>query len=299
MAREPTRGATIRIFLVEGRPQGLRLVDRMTWTGTLLAFARADYAAARDRPEVGRTGVYVLLGPEEEGPRSRRAYIGESEDVRQRLDGHQREKDFWTSCYVLTTKDNSLNKAHVLYLEAQLAALARRADIATLDNGTEPAGMSLNEADVAEMETYLDDVLPMFALAGADIFEPTERARASDLGKSQQADEGTSGHRLYLDTALTKAEGEEQSRGFLVLAGSVGRLETMVMAPGYERLRAQLLQEGVLIENGDHVELTKDYVFGSPSAAANVLSGGNKNGRTEWHDGQGRTLKELQEQTAS
>jgi hypothetical protein len=41
------------------------------------------------------------------------------------------------------------------------------------------------------------------------------------------------------------------------------------------------------------------HLFDSPSAAASVLSGGNKNGRTQWRDAAGRTLKELQEQTAS
>lgn len=39
-------------------------------------------------------------------------------------------------------------------------------------------------------------------------------------------------------------------------------------------------------------------VTGSESAAASVLSGGNKNGRTEWRDAAGRSLKELQEQSA-
>jgi hypothetical protein len=72
-----------------------------------------------------------------------------------------------------------------------------------------------------------------------------------------------------------------------------------VMIPGYEQLRDRLLQEGILVEDGENVKLTKSHLFDSPSAAASVLSGGNKNGRTEWRDADGRTLKELQEQTAS
>jgi hypothetical protein len=60
------------------------------------------------------------------------------------------------------------------------------------------------------------------------------------------------------------------------------------------------VDEGVLIPQGqDQIRLTRAFLFESPSAAASVLSGGNKNGRTEWRDSAGRTLKQLQEQTAS
>ncbi len=82
MASDPARGVTIRIFLVDGTAQGLRLVERMGWTGSFLAFARADFTSARGRDEVSRTGVYVLIGPDDEGRRTQRAYIGEADDIR-------------------------------------------------------------------------------------------------------------------------------------------------------------------------------------------------------------------------
>lgn len=130
------RGVTLRVFLVDGTPQGLRVVDRTLWTGTCLAFARAGYAEARQRREVRQTGVYVLVGQDENS--RPRVYVGEGDDVRVRLDSHQREKDFWTHGYVLTTKDDSLNKAHVRWLEARLLQIAAEAGTADLDNGTAP-----------------------------------------------------------------------------------------------------------------------------------------------------------------
>jgi hypothetical protein len=96
MASQLTRGVTIRVFLIDGTPQGLRLVERMGWTGSFLAFARADYPGARAREEVSQTGVYVLVGPDPEGRRTQRLYIGEADYIRTRLDAHQEEKDFWT-----------------------------------------------------------------------------------------------------------------------------------------------------------------------------------------------------------
>jgi len=43
---------------------------------------------------------------------------------------------------------------------------------------------------------------------------------------------------------------------------------------------------------------TQDYSFSSPSTAAAVVLGRSANGRIEWKDAQGRTLKELQEAEA-
>lgn len=297
----PMAGVTIRIFLVDGTPQGLRLLERMGWTGSFLAFARADYPSARKRDELSRAGAYVLVGADPDGRRAQRVYVGEAENIRVRLDAHQKEKDFWTHGYVLTTKDDSLNKAHVRYLEARLLTLAREVDAAILDNGTAPDPARLSEPEVAEMETYLENVLPMFPLVAVSVFEAAESPATTEPSLDIQSELTVEDRsvRLRLNTQLTQAEGEDNSRGFLVFEGAVGRRERKVMIPGYEQLRDRLVQEGILVEEGEHIRLLKSYLFDSPSAAASVLSGGNKNGRTEWRDASGRTLKQLQAQTTS
>jgi hypothetical protein len=96
------------------------------------------------------------------------------------------------------------------------------------------------------------------------------------------------------------AQGVENARGFLVHEGALGRREAKVMLATYKRLCEQLIEEGILVAEGDaQLRLTKSYLFDAPSAAASVLSGGNKNGRTEWRDEEGRTLKQLQEEGVS
>ncbi|HEV7451894.1 MAG TPA: DUF4357 domain-containing protein, partial [Pseudonocardiaceae bacterium] len=68
----------------------------------------------------------------------------------------------------------------------------------------------------------------------------------------------------------------------------------------YETLRKKLAEEGILLPHKDEqLRLAKNYVFDSPSSAASVLSGGSKNGRMEWKDASGLTLKQNQEATAS
>lgn len=294
MSSSIPRGATIRVFLVDGTPQGLRVVDRPGWTGSCLAFSRSEYAEARGRPEVRRTGVYILLGPDEQGPRESRVYIGEADEVRTRLDAHQKEKDFWTDAFVLTTTDESLNKAHARYIEARLIGIAAAADNAKLDNGTAPPSPRLSEPETADMEGFLENALMLMPLLGVDVFDKTP---ASD---AVVAEGQPLLPRLFLKTLLTDAQGQDDPRGFLVFEGGLARREARLMGGGYERLRQRLIDDGLLVPDGtEQLRLTRSFVFDSPSAAASVLSGGSKNGRTEWRNAAGRTLKQIQEATAA
>ena len=58
--------------------------------------------------------------------------------------------------------------------------------------------------------------------------------------------------------------------------------------------RQTRVANGVLQQDGDIYVLTQDYEFRSPSSAAAAMEGRTSNGRVEWHDKDGRTLKEIQ-----
>ena len=65
------------------------------------------------------------------------------------------------------------------------------------------------------------------------------------------------------------------------------------------QLRAQLVQQGVFAEDASGLILAQDYEFNSPSQAAMALLSRAANGRTEWKDANGVTLKEHQERAAA
>jgi uncharacterized protein DUF4357 len=46
------------------------------------------------------------------------------------------------------------------------------------------------------------------------------------------------------------------------------------------------------------LRFSQDYTFGSPSTASAIVLGRSSNGRTDWKDASGRTLKQLQEAQA-
>jgi hypothetical protein len=85
----------------------------------------------------------------------------------------------------------------------------------------------------------------------------------------------------------------------VVRADSQAVKEEVPSIHGYLReLRRALVAQGVLKDAGTVYRLSQDYTFNSPSTAAGVLLGRSANGRVEWKDAQGRTLKEIQEAEA-
>lgn len=276
-------GFSVRIFIPSGDPEGLRFVEKSNWTGQGLVFPRALYGEARKRPELKRAGVYILWGPSESGGLPR-VYVGEGDGVLARLDQHVKQKDFWTHAAVFTSKDQNINKAHVQYLEARLVTLASEAKRAELDNTNLPQLPALSEADAADAEGFLRDLLLCLPVVGVSLFE---KAKA---GTAKTGD-------LFLKARGITAQGVESAEGFVVRAGSqVVKDEVPSIHAYLAELRKSLLAQGVMKLEGQNYQLMQDYNFSSPSTAAGVILGRSANGRTEWKDFTGRTLKEIQEE---
>ena len=271
----------MRIFVPSGEPEGLRIVEKSNWTGQGLVFPRSLFSEVRKRPEFPRTGVYVLWGPGESGHLPR-VYVGEGDSLLPRLDSHAKNKDFWTYAVAFTSKDQNLNKAHVQHLEARLVGLAAEAKRCELDNENVPQLPSLSDADAADAEGYLADLLLCLPIVGVSFFEKPSRLVAT--------------HDLYLRSKGIEARGYDGADGFVVRDGSNAVKDELPSIHAFlSELRQTLLKKGVLKDAGVTYRLTQDYTFNSPSTAAGVLLGRPSNGRVEWKDNEGRSLKETQE----
>jgi Domain of unknown function (DUF4357) len=276
-------GASIRLYLADGRADGFRLVEKSNWTGLVLVSSRSDYPRVRKREEYTRPGVYLLTGPPSGTGLKDQLYIGEADEVRDRVDQHLKNKDFWTTVVAFTSKDENLNKAHVRYLEARLVQLASKAGRVTLLNGTAPALPKLSEPDRADMEAYLREMLVILPLLAVVAFEEIDTQAAP-------AD------RLHLKGKGAQATGRDTAEGFVVYDGSLARVGSVPsMHPYLHTHRERLQAEGVLVPDGGHLRFTRAHLFDSPSTAAGVLLGRTANGRIEWKNPSGQTLKEIQE----
>ena len=275
------RPFSMGIFVPDGDPDGLRMVEKSNWTGIGVVFRRTGYKQVFGRPEFDRTGIYVLVGSSEDSSLPT-LYIGEGDPVKDRLNQHYSKKDFWDWAVFFVTKDGSLNKAHVKHLESRLLELAKAAKQCKIDNTGSSLPPTLSEAERADVESLQLDILDIFPLLGLGVFEKTETKRKPK-------------NLLFINAKGIKATGYEDAKGFVVREGSQLTKEEVPSIHQYmSTLRKDFIEQGVIVENGDTYTFTQDQVFSSPSTAAGVILGRTANGRIEWKDKSGTTLKELQ-----
>jgi hypothetical protein len=276
---------SIKVFLPGGDPDGLRIIEKSNWSGAGLVVPRSLFSEGKQRKELARTGVYVLVGPPEESGLPR-LYVGEGDPIKPRLEQHAAKKDFWTSCISFTSKDENLNKAHVQYLEARLIALAAQAKRCILDNGNAPALPSLSEADSADAEGFLAEMLLCFPVLGLGVFSTSTAAQVP-------------GKTFHLTAKGLHAQGTETTEGFVVRGGSDAAKTEVPSCHTYLKvLRSALVANGAIKPSGDGYTFAQDYAFASPSTAAGVVLGRSANGRIEWKTKDGKTLKQVQQEEA-
>lgn len=81
-------GKTIELFLVNGTADSLITAELSNWNGKAIKIPRIEVAAC-DRDDITQVGVYFLFCKEDDGSDS--VYIGEAENVKERLIQHLRD----------------------------------------------------------------------------------------------------------------------------------------------------------------------------------------------------------------
>jgi hypothetical protein len=137
--------------------------------------------------------------------------------------------------------------------------------------------------DTADAESYLADVLLCLPLMGVSFFEKPKSPTRSTRD-------------LFLNAKGIRARAFEHVAGFVVRADSQAVKNEVSSIHGYlSELRSVLLNQGILKDAGANYRLAQDYTFPSPSTASGVLLGRSSNGRKEWKDTNGRSLKDIQD----
>ena len=272
-------GKSLELYFIDGSPDGMLTAQVFNWTGHVLMTPRTRISAALSRQETSNTGIYILLVERDGEPL---AYIGEAEDIGQRIRSHDANKDWWDTAVIVTSSSNNLNKAHAKYLEARLVEEARSVGRIPLANSNTPSRPSLSEAAQSDMEAFLDYLLMVLPALRVDLFlshrrSATAKSKPGDYGKSQEFD-------LIVRPQGLKAAAILEGSAFVVQEGSQASSEWSQSSSGhhYGRLYAELVRTGALREEGGHRIFAENYAFRSPSAAAAVVKGRPANGPIEW-----------------
>ena len=212
-------GKSIRIYLADGSPTGIRHAELVNWTGQAMVCPRSRLPELGKWHEAQRPGVYFLFG-DDDSANLPTVYIGEAEHVFARLQNHLANKAFWSRVVFFTSKDENLTKAHVKYLEGRLVDIARSVGRCALANGNTPTLPALPRADRDAMEEFLEHLRVLLGALGYLVLQPLPGA---PTGESPTG-EVMVGPKLFFKLPKRGVDGAGMAtdEGFMVLAGSLG-----------------------------------------------------------------------------
>ncbi len=273
---------TIKLFLIEGDPKGLRTAQLSNWSGKSVAGPRSRLEDLRKREESKKPGVYMLIGKNDETGNNQ-IYIGETELIESRLVQHL-EKEFWNQVVFFISKDENLTKSHIKYLENHLILSAKKANRYNVENSNS-SGAKLPEEDRAEMDEFFENILRLSPIMGIEAFIPI-----SGIEK-----ESKKVQKFSTEIKELKATGFITDSGFVVEKGSKAVIDLRPSCPDtVSRLRSELIAKGVITKGEKFILFNDNYEFNSPSLAAGIIHGGTANGRNSWRTETGITLNEFE-----
>ncbi len=289
---------TLELFFIDGKPDGMLTAEVFGWTGHILVAPRTRLAEALKRKESSYTGVYILLGDLSDDPL---AYIGEGEDIANRIKTHDAKRDWWTKVVLVTTAANQLHKAHAQYLEARLVEEGNNASNTKLENGTNPSLPSLSEAARANMETFIDQLLMVLPAVRVDLFTSKAKPDKFSLPKPIHTSQSRPIFELTLKKEGITATAILEDGEFVVQKGALARSQYIgdrSEKSYYWKYYDQLVNQGILVDQGKHKVFVQSYAFPSTSAAGAVCNGRSTAGPIAWKvQGTKQTYKEWEAQT--
>lgn len=265
-------GKTVTTYLIDGDPKGTQYAFISNKICQMFVVPRSNLSYLNTQEKLQKPAFYILLGEDESTKPL--AYIGETENFKERVKDHDSKKAFWQKALIFVSKDADMTKVDVQYLEHKAIAEAKKANAFVLsDNKQIPKAPNLPEHQRDSIDEFFEDVKFLASFIGCNIFEV-----------SQPKEE----HLFYTKGRGCNAKGFYSSDGFTVLKGSTVA-KTMVPSFNWKEKREKMIQDYTSIENGILV-LTSDKTFSSPSTAADFCIGSSNNGWLVWKDKNGNTL---------
>lgn len=278
-------GKTIELFLVNGTADSLITAELSNWNGKAIKIPRIEVSSC-NRDDITQAGVYFLFCKEDDGSDS--VYIGEAENVKERLIQHMRdyqsekEKYYWSTAVIFIGRD--LNKALIRYLENRFVTIARKSKRYLVLTKNTYRNTVMKESQIAVMEEFIDNVKILINALGYKVLEPVVQTESLTAKSDDEI--------LILATSSANATGKVTTEGFVVFEGATVNEKTSArsLSAGMQKLRQNIFDSGKV----QNFTTTEDILFSSSSAAASCILGYSVSGPQTWKTKDGRTLKDIE-----
>ena len=279
-------GKSIELFLVNGTADSLIIAELSNWNGKAIKIPRIEVSSC-NRDNITQAGVYFLFCKEDDGSDS--VYIGEAENVKDRLVQHlrdyqsEKEKYYWSTAVVFIGRD--LHKALIRYLENRFVEIARASKRYLVLTKNTYRNTVMKESQIAVMEEFVDNVKILINALGYKVLEPFAQVDPSNDTVDDKL--------LYITSGSVNATGKVTAEGFVVFAGATlnEKMSVRSLSAGMQKQRQKLFDSSKV----NNLVTTEDILFSSSSAAADFILGYSVSGPRTWKTKGGRTLKELED----
>lgn len=282
-------GKSIELFLVNGTADSIVTAELSNWNGKAIKIPRIEVAECK-RDDITQAGIYFLFCKEDDGADS--VYIGEAENVKERLVQHirdynsEKEKYYWNKAVIFIGRD--LNKALIRYLENRFVEIARSVNRYFVLTKNTYHNTVMKESQIAAMEEFIENVKILLGVLGFNVLESLDKPDKNDSPDKEKAEEV----RLHLERTIknvgkVEANGMRTAEGFVILKGSrISPIDDDTIPVTLKEMRRKSnIESGILKE---------DILLSSPSYAAMFVIGKSANGLTNWKTSDGRSLKDIE-----
>ncbi len=273
-------GKVITTHLVDGDPRGIRNVFISNKICNMYVIPRQHMtdAIANEDIQLEQPAFYILLGGEDDFSALPQAYIGQTENFKDRVKSHENKKVFWNTTLVFIAKDNSLTKADVQFIEAKAIKKAKKVKAYSLsENKNQPTPPNLPPHLRDAVSEFIEDIELLTAFIGCGIFtSATPKRLKAEADTYHFKSRGGDAKAIYHDGIMTVLEGS-------IIAPT--------NSPSFKSKskRNEMLANLTKQVNGQYIlKINKDFT--SPSTAATFVCGNNTNGWIAWKNNKNEAL---------
>lgn len=293
---------TVQIFLPEGNANGIKVAEITSRTVQATLIPRNQLNKAESRSSLQNPGIYFLFGEDSE-TEEKLLYIGESENVFNRLKQHNKSKDFWDTAVLIVSNNESNNftKAEIKFMENVAYMEALDADRFKLDQ-TIPVKSFVPEYRQYDLMEFLNTTKILLTSLNYPVYDQLNKSIKEKpivekgLINSINVNSNKSEY-FYIKYKNILAKSIFSEEGLVVLKDSEMVLEAVpsfaTSSPKVISKIKSLKDNGTLIEKDNKLIFTKDFLFKSPSAAATLITQRKSNGWIEWKNKENKSLNDI------
>ena len=256
-----------------GQPDGIRSIRRNLSTMTTYVIPRPLLSETKNISGITRPGIYYLIN-ESDDNRIAQIYIGQTRNGINRLDDHNRSKDFWNKAIMFLAESKTFTLDMISGLEKFAIMKAQESKRYKVENSVVPK-YEIDEYDLVAVEEVYDEIQFIMATQGYKMDDAKRTINEERI--------------LHTSRNGIAACGMYDGEKFEVLDGSEINMDKPAHLLSYNRLRDELLSKQSIVKAGEKYILNVTLDFNTPSGASNFVLGGSTNGWIEWKDRDGKT----------